>query len=217
MLKILFQSLFSGRRESLEQAARSAEAADDLRGAVEARRALVKLDPRAPDVWLALAKALHKAGEEREAIAAYHEALQRGAPAGGVHLQLGVLHMTLAEYPRAEEHFKKVLAAEPSHADALCMLGIVMNDLGRFDEAVKLFERTLEQKPAFSEAHFNLGLARFERSDFQGASRSFTRCVELKRGKPWGRDRAAPLRHDSAPRFEPIDMAVNGTKLRHDC
>ena len=217
MLRILFQSLFPGRRESLEQAARSAEAADELRGVVEARRALVKLNPRAPDARLALAKALHKAGEEREAIAAYHEALERGAPAGGVHLQLGVLHMTLAEYPRAEEHLKKVLATEPGHADALCMLGIVMNDLGRFDEAVEFFERALERQPAFSEADFNLGLARFELSDFQGASRSFTRCVELKRGKPWGQDRAAPLRHDPEPRFEPKDMAVNGTKLRHDC
>ena len=217
MLKTLFQSLFPGRRESLEQAARSAEAADDLRGAVEARRALVRLDRDAHDAWLSLAKALHKAGEEREAISAYHEALKRGAPAGGVHLQLGVLHVTLAEHPRAEEHFRKVLAVEPGHADALCMLGIVMNDLGRFDEAVKFFERALERQPASSEAHFNLGLARFELSDFQGASRSFTRCVELKRGKPWSPDRAAPLRHDPAPAFEPVDMAVNEIKLRHDC
>ncbi len=48
MLKTLFQSLFPGRRESLEQAARSAEAADDLRGAVEARRALVTSAARPP-------------------------------------------------------------------------------------------------------------------------------------------------------------------------
>ena len=47
----------------MEQAARSAEAADDLRGAVEARRALVRLDRDAHDAWLSLAKALHKAGD----------------------------------------------------------------------------------------------------------------------------------------------------------
>ena len=216
MLKTLFGSS-AARRESLESAARAAETQGDFRGAAAARRELAQCEPRSAEAWLALAGALKKAEEPRDAIAAYRKALQCGASAGKVHLQLGVLHMTLADYALAQEHFEKVSAHEPDHADAQCMLGVLMNDLARFDDAVRYFQGALSRNPAFSEAHFNLGLAHFERADFRSASRSFTRCVELRRGSPWSGDRSAPLGRDPAPRFEPMDMGVNEIKLRHDC
>jgi len=78
-----------------------------LRGPVEACRARVTLEPSSADAWLAFAKALQRAGEGREAVAAYRKALDRGAPAPGVHLQLGVLHAALFEYESAIEHLEK--------------------------------------------------------------------------------------------------------------
>lgn len=216
MLKNLFGS-GAASKESLESAARAAESQGDFRAATAARRGLAEREPRSADAWLALAGASRKAGEPRDSIAAYRKALECGASAGNVHLQLGVLHMTLADYALAQEHFQKVGANEPEYADALCMLGILMNDLARFDDASRYFELAIGRNPAFSEAHFNLGLAHFERSDFRSASRSFTRCVELRRGRPWGEDRSTPLGSDPVPRFEPMDMGVNEIKLRHDC
>jgi hypothetical protein len=173
--------------------------------------------PSRSEAQLALAQALQRAGEQREAIVAYGKALASGAPAPAVHFQLGALHMALAEYEAARGHFDKVLEAEPGNADALCMLGAVMNDLRRYGEAAAWFERALERRPDFSEAHFNLGLARFERADFAGAAASFSRCVVLRRGEPWRGDLVRPLGRDPEPRLEPKDMGVNEIKLRHDC
>ena len=190
MLKTLFKSLFQGER---------------------------KAEPKSGEAWFAQAKALQSAGEQREAVAAYREALARGAPAPDVHLQLGVLHAALFEQDSAIRHLEQAIALQPDNADALCMLGTVMSDLGRFKDAAGWFERALALRADFSEAHFNLGLARFELSDFEGASASFARSATLKRGKKWDGDLSARLAREPVPAFEPIDMGVNEVKLRHDC
>src|SRR6267143_1162626 len=167
-----------------------------------------KRDERAAGA-LALAKDLQKKGEPHAAMAAYREALDHGASAAPIHLQLGVLHASLSEHERAIEHLEKALELAPDDADALCMLGTVMNDLRRFEEAAALFERALALRPDFAEAHFNLGLARFERSDFRAAAHSFARCAVLNRGEPWSEARRADLsaggyggeRNQAAPRL----------------
>jgi tetratricopeptide (TPR) repeat protein len=217
VLNTLFKSFFPGKKKPAEPSVRQSEPADDLRGPIEACRARVALEPDSADAWLALAKALHRAGEEREAAAAYLKALDRGAPAPGVHLQIGVLYAALFEHESAIKHLEKTIDLEPDNADALCMLGTVMSDLGRFDEAAEWFERALAMRADFSEAHFNLGLVRFERSDFQGALSSIGRSAALKRGETWHGDLTARLGRESAPPLEPRDMAVNEVKLRHDC
>jgi tetratricopeptide (TPR) repeat protein len=213
----MLSALFPGRKKALERALRSAEQAEDLTAVVAARRELADLEPRSANAWLGLARSLHKAGEPREALAAYRAAIERGASERDVQLQIGALHASLGEHDQAVGHLEKAVALAPDDADALCMLGTVMNDLLRFDEAGKVLERALVLRPDFSEAHFNLGLARFERVDFAAAARSFSRCVALNRGEPWSAARRAALDRDPEPRFAPKDMGVNPVKLGHDC
>jgi hypothetical protein len=169
------------------------------------------------DAQLGRARELQNAGEPRAAIDAYNAALSLGAPAADVHLQLGVLHHTLFEHEIAIAHLEKVIAEQPSHADALCMLGVALNDFGQFARAQRLFERALALRPSFPEALFNLGLARYETGDLTAAAECFARCFELRRGAAWAADPAAGLARAPQPRFEPRDMAVNRTKVRHDC
>ena len=166
---------------------------------------------------LGRARELQNSGEPRAAIDAYNAALSLGAPAADVHLQLGVLHHTLFEHEIAIGHLEKVIAEQPSHVDALCMLGIVLNDSGQFAGAQRFFERALALRPSFPEALFNLGLVRYETVDLAGAAECFARCFELTRGAGWTADPAAGLARAPEPRFEPRDMAVNRTKVRHDC
>ena len=176
-----------------------------------------KEDPAEAAAWMSRAADLRKAGEPRQAIAAYRKASELGAAAADVHLQLGALHASLAEHDAAIDELQRAIAAAPENADALCMLGTVMSDLRRPGEAAALFQRALAIRPEFSEAHFNLGLARFEQADFAAARASFARCVVLNRGEPWSAERRADLATDPMPRFEPRDMGVNPVKLRHDC
>lgn len=204
-------------RNALQRAAEAAESAGEFRRAVEARQALARFDPDSPVAHLALARALQKAGEQCAAVNAYTAALRLGAPSTDIHLQLGVLHHGLFEHELAIGHFEKVIAQEPAHADALCMLGVVSHDLGRFAAAARHFERALAARREFPEAQFNLGLSRYETGDFRAAAECFARCFALNRGTPWTADPAAALANDPTPAFAPRDMAVNRTKLRHDC
>jgi len=205
------------KKQALEAAARAAETAGDLRALIAQRRALAELEPREATAWLGLAQALRQAGEPRDAIAAYGKALEHGAPAADLHLQLGVLHAQLGEHAPAVRELETAATLAPGNADVVCMLGTVMSDQRRFDEAARLFERALALKPDFGEAHFNLGLARFEAGDIRAAAREFARNAALARGAPWDAQRRADLPRDPQPRFVGKDMGVNPIKLRHDC
>jgi len=188
-----------------------------MQQAIEARKALAESDPKNVTAHLALARALQRAGEQRAAVTAYTKALDLGAAPREIHLQLGVLHHALFEYESAIAHLERVIADQPAHADALCMLGIVLNDFGRFADAQAFFERALAARPGLPQALFNLGLSRYEAGNLEGATECFGRCFEQNRGAAWTADPAAALMREPAPRFEPRDMAVNRTKLRHDC
>jgi len=174
-------------------------------------------DSRTADEWLADAREKQGAGELRAAVAAYRMALERGAQDPDLHLQLGVLHASLAEYEPAIDALNTAIARSPQSADAVCMLGTVMADMRRPGEAARLLERALALQPDLSPAYFNLGLAQFEQADFAAAAASFSKCIALNRGEPWSAERRVALARDPQPSFEPRDMAVNHIKLRHDC
>jgi tetratricopeptide (TPR) repeat protein len=217
VLKNLFSALAGDTRHALEQALRDAQSSGDARAVVAAARALLARAPRALPGWLALAKALHKAEEHREAAAAYRKTLELGAPPAPAHKQLGVLHAAMGEHAPAIEHLGHAVQLDTTDADAMCMLGTVMSDAQRFREAIGWYERALVQRPAFPEAHYNLGLARFELGDFAGAVAGIERCIALNRGaRPEGGAEQA-LGRDPEPEFAPLEMAVNEIKLKHDC
>lgn len=166
--------------------------------------------------WLEHARDLASRGEPYAAADAYLEALERGAPAEVVHLRLGTLYMELAEHTKAATHLEQVLAIQPDHADALCVLGMVMNDLRRYDDAIRYESLALARRPAFPEAHFNLGLAHFEKSDLRAALEHMEESYALRRGEPWMAGSAARLEGETAPPFSGPELGVNEVKLLHD-
>lgn len=166
---------------------------------------------------VALAEGLRREGKLADAASAYAQALEAGAPAVPTLLQLGAVQAEREDFAAADQAFRKLVALDPAHADAWCMLGIVAKDCRRFDEAIDHFGRALALHPDFSEAWFNQGLALFELGQLAEASRSFLRCVELRRGPLWGEDRVRRLAQQPAPAFEPMEMGINEVKLRHDC
>jgi tetratricopeptide (TPR) repeat protein len=201
--------------QALEQAAIAAELSGDLPGAVKARRELARLDPQSPAPRLALARALERAEEWRDAAQACVDALQRGADPVETHLQLAGLYLRLAKHGQALQHLKKALAAAPQDARILFRTGLAMHRLRRFREAVDYLQRALAQLPDTPEVHFNLGLARFEAGDLPGALAALAKSHALKRGPPWNAD-PGPLALEPSPIFPDTEMAVNEVKLQHD-
>ena len=75
--------------------------------------------------------------------------------------QIATQHYQAGRLQLAGEAVINILAAEPSHADALCLLGLIAhqhNQLGiafseraNWDDAIACFRRALELKPGYVE------------------------------------------------------------------
>jgi tetratricopeptide (TPR) repeat protein len=74
-------------------------------------------------------------------------------------LTTGFKHQGAGRLVEAEACYRKVLAAQPDHADALHLLGVVAHQVGRHDIAVDLIKQAI-QRNGHNPAYFsNLGVA----------------------------------------------------------
>ncbi len=119
-------------------------------------------------------KSQQKAGKPSPQVAAC--SLPR-APADP--LQEGFRYHQAGRLAEAEARYQQVLAAEPSHADALHLLGVVSHQAGRSDLAVELIRLAIKQsgQPVF---YLNLGTALKERRRPDEAVAAYRDAIRIK-------------------------------------
>ncbi|UCD75582.1 MAG: tetratricopeptide repeat protein [Phycisphaerales bacterium] len=61
------------------------------------------------------------------------------------------------ELAKAETIYRKILAREPKHGDALNLLGVLCGQTGRWDESLKLLRRAVGVRPEHPQSRYNLG------------------------------------------------------------
>jgi tetratricopeptide (TPR) repeat protein len=83
----------------------------------------------------------------------------------------------IADPDTAREAYERVLALEPTHADALVNLGRLRHEGGDLDEARVLYERALVSRPEDSVAAFNLGVALEDLGEPGNAIRYYRRAL----------------------------------------
>lgn len=69
---------------------------------------------------------------------------------GHAQLRAGRVH-------EAEQTYRRALALDPGHSEALAFLGMMAGQAGHLEDAVKLFERALKRAPRNADIHHNLG------------------------------------------------------------
>lgn len=79
---------------------------------------------------------------------------------------------------QAEQIYRRILAAEPQHFDALHYLGVIGLQTGRFDDAVETISQALVQKPDDIDALSNLGNALQALGRFEEAVSRYRRALE---------------------------------------
>jgi tetratricopeptide (TPR) repeat protein len=79
----------------------------------------------------------------------------------------------------AEEIYRRVLAAEPDHPFALCLLGTVVQAAGEYDQAVDLISRAIAVKPDYMDAYINLGTVLLTAARFEEALASLEQALAL--------------------------------------
>jgi tetratricopeptide (TPR) repeat protein/ADP-heptose:LPS heptosyltransferase len=96
----------------------------------------------------------------------------------------GVQYHHAGDYPRAEEHYREVLADDPQHADAWHLLGVVAHQSGRHQQAIENISRAIALNPNEAAYHSNLGAAQAALGRHADAVVSYQRALELKPDLP---------------------------------
>jgi Flp pilus assembly protein TadD len=84
----------------------------------------------------------------------------------------------------AEEIYRRVLARDPDHADALHLLGMVAYQTGRIPLALELIRKAIAVHPSAASYHSNLGNVLQAQDDLEEAAASYRRALALKPGLP---------------------------------
>ncbi len=80
----------------------------------------------------------------------------------------------------AEQLYRQVVAAEPTHAQAHCNLAVIAAQQGRFAEALASYDAALTLQPDFAEAHFNRGNCLSRMGQISPAIDSFAAAIRCK-------------------------------------
>jgi len=72
-------------------------------------------------------------------------------------LQAGLQHHQAGRLSDAAAAYQQILAHQPDHADALCLLGVVAGQTGQHNVALDLINRSIAGNPDNADAHYHLG------------------------------------------------------------
>ena len=94
-------------------------------------------------------------------------------------LAAGLKHHQAARLAQAEVCYRRVLATEPEHPDALHLLGLLAQQVGRYDQAVELIGRALKRNghPVYFS---NLGVVLNDQGKLEEAIAAYRQAIRIK-------------------------------------
>jgi predicted O-linked N-acetylglucosamine transferase (SPINDLY family) len=95
-------------------------------------------------------------------------------------LTLAVAHHQAGRLELAAEIYRRILAVEPEHADAMHLLGVLLHHRGQHAEAAGWIERAIERRPLDAAFHNNLGEACRALNETGRAVACYRRALELR-------------------------------------
>ena len=125
--------------------------------------------------------ALEQVGRFTDAIAATERATQLDPKLVLAHINLIILYGRMGNVPKAEEHYRAVLALNPdqfpkAHYD----YGVLLMQHGRDQEAEEAFRRAIHANPSYAEAHNNLGVLLQRKGKISEALEEFKKALESR-------------------------------------
>ncbi len=91
-----------------------------------------------------------------------------------------VRHHRAGQLANAETLYRRILTADPRHADSLHLLGVLAQQAGRSDQAAELIGRAIAINDRIASYHYNLGNALVGRSRLDDAAGCFRKAVALQ-------------------------------------
>jgi len=94
-------------------------------------------------------------------------------------LSIAIAHHQAGRLEVAEDLYRRILAVEPDHADALHLLGVAVHQRGEHALAVDYLRRATEMVPNAAVGHSNLGSALLALGRLDEAIAAYRRALEL--------------------------------------
>ncbi|MCZ6834571.1 MAG: tetratricopeptide repeat protein [Planctomycetota bacterium] len=126
-----------------------------------------------------LAKAMHIAGQVKEAAQSYRRILESDPQYVPAINMLGHALFDLGEFEAALEEYRRILRIEPDFEAVQYSLGNVLFKLGYLEEASDAYRRAIDKEPDFSNAHFNLGNVYLDLSRAEEAIEAYEKVLAL--------------------------------------
>jgi tetratricopeptide (TPR) repeat protein len=156
----------------------------DLRGAAEAFRRVITIDPDYADGPVNLARVLLQEGDVDNAIPHLETALTLVPDLARAHFFLGSALRTLGRYDEALTHFQVARTQYPRDRVVLGEIGRVHFLERRFEEAIRTFQDVLRIDPEDLLAHYNLMLAYRGNGDTEQSAREQILYERFKADEP---------------------------------
>jgi len=180
----LYRGFLRGVEGDLHAGGLAREAA--YRGAAEAFRNVIRLDPSLVEGWRGLGDVQFRLGEHRESMIAYMRAVDMAPADGALRLSLGVVLHEVGRLREAAQQYQEAANLRPWDADPLLRRGDALADAQSWDQALDAYGAALKRDPDAVEAHYKMGAlleyrrrpgearAAYERYVAQGGERSGT-------------------------------------------
>ena len=158
---------FRGAYFDLASAYEALKQFDKAIGVLTQARTLSSTDPL---VAIRLARTQVNAGKGDNAVATLQNAATKFPDEPGVKLELASALERQKKYADAEAIFRKMIADDPTHADALNSFAYMLAERGqKLDESVSLVERALKLDPGNAAYLDSLGWAYYKQNKFEQA------------------------------------------------
>jgi tetratricopeptide (TPR) repeat protein len=131
----------------------------DLKGALDAFRRVVAIDPSYADGYVNIARALIEEGDHREAALELERALKLSPGLPKAHYFYALTLKAAGRYEEALSHLREAASAFPRDRAVLNQIGRILFLMRRHPEAVAALRKTLSVDPEDLQAHYNLMLA----------------------------------------------------------
>lgn len=102
-----------------------------------------------------------------------------GTRALNLRLNEAVEHQRAGRLNEAEEIYRRILAADPEHPEALGLLGVIAQATSHHEAAVELISAAIAVKPNYADAHGNLGAVFLGLQRHEEALASFDRALAI--------------------------------------
>jgi len=139
----------------------------EYKEAADAFRKVLAVNPQMVDAWEFLAAALHKLGQDAEALAAYQEALRISNGAPHIAVSAASLYFEMGQLDEAATHARMALATNAPFAHGLLAQISLMR--GKLDDAEKEARLAMEEKSLRIGPMVTLAEVQHDRGDYKGA------------------------------------------------